>query len=383
MMTKRNNVLVAVLSLAALLVVASSVLARVPEAARRDDASTNAVVPTLLQYQGRLTDPGTGDAVSDGVYTMSFRLYDTADGDTAVWSETKDVSLQGGVFNTALGDVTGLDLHLFNGDALWLGVKVGADAEASPRQQIFPVAYAMSLVPGAMVAADGSEPTLIVSNAGTGPALQVGGSAVVDGDLQVGGSFSGAHNHTGATIVDGTIDTADLARDAVTTSKIANGNVTSDDIQDITRKISFPAHALNHAPGTIIQDGASGLLWQANYAQPAFVSIARPVDWDGTSDVTMRLYFFTTTSSPGYVDFFIRPRAYNHGDTWGDAGSLGGTPVYVSSTYAIREQRFTIPASRFGTKSLWVISIQRQGSASTYPDDVYLMSVELEYNAVR
>jgi hypothetical protein len=363
MMTKRNNVLVAVLSLAALLVVASSVLARSPDAVRREDASINAVVPTLLQYQGRLTDPATGDAVADGVYTMSFRLYDTPDGDTPVWSETKDVSLQGGVFNTALGDVTGLDLHLFDGKALWLGVKVGADAEASPRQEIFPVAYAMSLVPGAMVAGDGSEPTLIVSNAGTGPALQVGGSAVVDGDLQVGGSFSGAHNHTGATIVDGTL--------------------TSADIQDITRKISFPAQALNHEPGTIIQDKGPGLLWQQNYASGAYLTLSRPVDWDGTSNVTMRLYFFTTTSTAGYVDFFIRPRAYNHGDTWGDTSSLSGTPVYVSSIYAIREQRFSIPASRFGSKNLWVITIQRQGSGSTYPDDVYLMSVELEYNAVR
>ncbi|HZD57166.1 MAG TPA: hypothetical protein VE136_10610, partial [Anaerolineales bacterium] len=45
----------------------------------------------------------------------------------------------------------------------------------------------------------------------------------------------------------------------------------------------------------------------------------------------------------------------------------------------IGEQVITIPASRFGTKNLWVITIQRQGAQDTYPDDVILMSVELRY----
>lgn len=32
--------------------------------------------PLLLNYQGRLTDPGTGDLVPDGVYNITFNIYD-------------------------------------------------------------------------------------------------------------------------------------------------------------------------------------------------------------------------------------------------------------------------------------------------------------------
>ena len=75
------------------------------EPTNQDVASAAAVTtPLLLQYQGRLADPGTGEAVIDGTYTMSFRLYDVESDGTALWNEIKDVSVQGGVFNAMLGD---------------------------------------------------------------------------------------------------------------------------------------------------------------------------------------------------------------------------------------------------------------------------------------
>lgn len=109
------------------------------------------VTPTLLQYQGRLSDPATGEPLPDGSYTMVLRLYTNATGGSPLWTEAKDVPVQGGLFSTALGDTTPLNQDLFDGRALWLGVKVGADPEAAPRQQILPVAYALSLVPGAVI----------------------------------------------------------------------------------------------------------------------------------------------------------------------------------------------------------------------------------------
>ena len=131
-----------------------------------------AVLTPLLQYQGRLTDPGTGEPVADGNYTMTFRLYDAATGGSALWTETEDVSVQGGLFSTVLGDTTALDQALFNGQALWLGVKVMADAEATPRQQVLPVAYALSLVPGARVTGESDgQPALRLNHTGDGNAL--------------------------------------------------------------------------------------------------------------------------------------------------------------------------------------------------------------------
>jgi len=137
------------------------------EPAARDIKAASAVSP-LLQYQGRLSDPGTGAAVADGAYSMTFGLYDVASGGSPLWAETKDVDVQGGLFSTALGDTTTLDTSLFDGRALWLGIKVGADAEATPRQQILPVAYALSLVPGATLATSSNEPVLNVVQSGAG-----------------------------------------------------------------------------------------------------------------------------------------------------------------------------------------------------------------------
>jgi hypothetical protein len=36
-----------------------------------------------------------------------------------------------------------LSASIFNGQDLWLGIKIGSDAEATPRQRLLPVAYAM------------------------------------------------------------------------------------------------------------------------------------------------------------------------------------------------------------------------------------------------
>jgi hypothetical protein len=144
---------------------------------------------TLLQYQGRLSDPGSAEAVADGSYTPS--------GGSPLWTETKDVPVNGGLFSTVLGDMASLNQALFDGRALWLGIKVGADAEAKPRQQVLPVAYALGLVPGAVVQGDSSSAVLRVNNAGSGRALETSGPVVVHGNLTVDGKLTGgSHTHS-------------------------------------------------------------------------------------------------------------------------------------------------------------------------------------------
>jgi hypothetical protein len=147
-------------------------------------AGMQAVVAPLLQYQGRLTEPSTGEPVSDGSRTMTFRIYNAASGGDALWTELKDVSVQGGVFSTALGDTQPLDPGLFNGQALWLGIKVGTDDEATPRQRLMPVAYALGLAPGAVISTTSSSPALELQNSGSGKALHVQGDISVGGDVR-------------------------------------------------------------------------------------------------------------------------------------------------------------------------------------------------------
>lgn len=103
---------------------------------------TVATTPAL-NYQGRLLDPVNGQAKADGAYAFTFRIYNTATGGAPLWTETKSVSVNKGLFSTLLGDTTPLDGAIFTGQDLYLGVTLGTDPEAAPRQRLAYVAYAM------------------------------------------------------------------------------------------------------------------------------------------------------------------------------------------------------------------------------------------------
>jgi trimeric autotransporter adhesin len=108
----------------------------------QEDKSGN--VPHLLDFQGRLHDSG-GEPVNGEVF-ITFSLYDVGSGGTALWSELRAVQVTDGLFQVKLGEVAALDPGLFTGASRWLGVKVGSDAEMSPRTRISSVGYAMQAV---------------------------------------------------------------------------------------------------------------------------------------------------------------------------------------------------------------------------------------------
>ncbi|MCB0114006.1 MAG: hypothetical protein KDD84_07940, partial [Caldilineaceae bacterium] len=132
------------LVLAALVVLFTLYGAQIADAVSVDQkpAAEVAAITPVISYQGRLTNPSTGDPLN-GVYTFVFRLYNVDTGGTELWTETKDLTVTNGLFSTLLGDVSALPVVQFTGQDLWLGIKVGADAEAAPRQRIAPVIYAM------------------------------------------------------------------------------------------------------------------------------------------------------------------------------------------------------------------------------------------------
>ena len=100
--------------------------------------SYGAVTP-LLNYQGRLTD--SGGAPLTGNYSILFSIYNVSTGGSALWSETQTVSASEGLFSVSLGAVTALNLP-FDAD-YWLGIKVGSDAEMTPRQRLTAAGYAI------------------------------------------------------------------------------------------------------------------------------------------------------------------------------------------------------------------------------------------------
>lgn len=107
-------------------------------------ANAQGGAPSLVSYQGRLTDPTTGNPVADGDYSMTFKIYDAESEGTEVWSETRTVAVSGGLFNVLLGSVNPLSASDFSGPDRWLEVKVGSDEPMTPRQRIASVPYALN-----------------------------------------------------------------------------------------------------------------------------------------------------------------------------------------------------------------------------------------------
>lgn len=130
---------------------------RLPEPA--DSPATSLVsaniVSDTISYQGRLLD-SSGNPV-DGARTIDFRLYTEPSGGTPLWSQSKVVTVEDGLFNANLS----VDPAHFDGRPLWLGIQVVGDAqEMVPRQPLLPVPYALSLRPGAGISGTvGGAPT--------------------------------------------------------------------------------------------------------------------------------------------------------------------------------------------------------------------------------
>jgi hypothetical protein len=121
-------------------------------------------VPPYISYQGVLHDD-QGQPIN-GTVEIMFSLYDETTGGTALWSETQSVLISDGLFNIKLGAVTALPNFVFNTEALFLGIKVGADSEMTPRQILTTMAYSfrsqMSVPIGTMMAWNKSMPNMPV-----------------------------------------------------------------------------------------------------------------------------------------------------------------------------------------------------------------------------
>ena len=156
-----------------------------------------------VQAQANLSIQGTiqktsGANLDDGVYAMTFRLYDTEVGGTAVWTETQDaVEVLGGVYSTLLGKANPLTAAFDK--TYYLGISLDNGAEVVPRIQLTASPYSLSLIGqtnifpsdgpvGAGTLAPASTAGLHVKKEGGTGRLQVEGSTVDTVVLKKGGS---------------------------------------------------------------------------------------------------------------------------------------------------------------------------------------------------
>lgn len=90
-----------------------------------------------INYQGKITT--SASTPLDGTYNMSFSLYNTETGGTAIWTEDRyifpdgGVSVTEGLFSILLGELTSLNDVNFN-QSLYLGITIESDSEMTPRK---------------------------------------------------------------------------------------------------------------------------------------------------------------------------------------------------------------------------------------------------------
>ncbi len=169
-----------------------------------------------LSFQGVIKN-SDGTAVDNGNYSITFKLYETSSGGTAIWSETQgSVAVNGGIYSVLLGENTPLNAAFDK--TYYLSMSVDGGAEIVPRIRLTSSPYALALIGNTNVfASDG--------NVGIGTAtptkkLEVIGDTKVDGDLEVTGDF----NVTGA--ITG-INYTNLTQDVITTGNMSADTITA------------------------------------------------------------------------------------------------------------------------------------------------------------
>jgi hypothetical protein len=105
-------------------------------------APLRAAVPSVINYQGRLTDNSPQQNPIDATVTVDFSIWDSASGGSSLWSETQSVQVVKGLFNTLLGSTTPLPGSVFTGGATrYLEIHVSGETLA-PRQRIAATPFA-------------------------------------------------------------------------------------------------------------------------------------------------------------------------------------------------------------------------------------------------
>jgi len=107
--------------------------------------------PPLFSYQGQLLN-ASGAPITNPSVAMTFRLFTTATGGTACWSESRTVDVRNGVFSVLLGQITAINSACLAGDA-YTELVVGGET-LTPRERLTSVAHAVqaSYLPDGAVA---------------------------------------------------------------------------------------------------------------------------------------------------------------------------------------------------------------------------------------
>ena len=140
-------------------------------------------IPRMFTYQGVLTAPN-GNAVANGPYEVTIRLYATPTGGPALWEETHTITTVNGVFDVVMGRMVPLTLTFDR--QYWLAVEIAQEGEMIPGTRLTAVPYALF--------ADRARVADSLTATATGVVRSVNG---VDGDLVLEGDGATTIMQTG------------------------------------------------------------------------------------------------------------------------------------------------------------------------------------------
>ena len=185
-----------------------------------------AQIPEVISYQGILTDT-LGNPKVDSTYVLTFRLYNISTGGASIWSETKNLETNRGLFFTALGDQVPFDDLAFD-EQYYLGITLAGESEFTPRIPLTSVGYSLrSAFTDTAAYALAAPPDTLFTDLRY---IRPGQNAVIQtGMLQ-----------------DASVDNNKLADEAVTSGKLAANSVSTEKIPDaaITQEKLAPGISL-------------------------------------------------------------------------------------------------------------------------------------------
>jgi hypothetical protein len=347
-------------------------------------------IPRTLSYQGVLTD-SLGNPKPDGTYSFTFRLYESAEGGSPIWTELKTLSVTRGLFSTILGDQVIIGASITFSRPYWLGIQVPGSPELSPRMALTASAYSISSLrsdtarfsltaPQQQFADSSRIATTIPNNAvttskisdGAVTGVKIGAGQVVrrlngmtdvvtlaaqggatitsmnDSIIITAGSGGGGNGVQGVQNLNNTLDiinpngptvTVNVKNSAITTQQLADNSVTSAKISNGT--ILFTDLGQNGAGnGDVIK--WNGTAWQPgsdNIGTGVFLPLvggilAGPVTSTGSPPITMgKGNFGSGNSNAGTVAFVAGEN---------NAASAYGSSIMGGSNNAATNDRASI-----------------------------------------